>query len=306
MKKIIIFILVCIAFSEARAQQNPMISQYMFNGLILNPGYAGSKDYISAAALYRKQWVDFKGSPETQTATIHGPLKNRKMGLGFTLVNDKVGVTNRTDFMGSYAYHIKTRKGKLALGLQAGASLYKAKFSDLIYWDKADVVFDGDVQSNLLPNAGAGAYYYARKFYAGLSVPHLLDYDPNKSLSFDVERVPHATRHYFLHTGYVVEFSDDLKMKPSVLVKYVANAPVEADININFLFSNTFWLGASYRTGDAVVGIVEYQLTKQLRFGYAYDFTLTELRNHSSGSHEIMLGYDFGYDIQKVKSPRYF
>ncbi len=306
MKTLRILALFLIISATAQAQQHPMVSQYMFNGLLLNPAYAGSKDYVSTAALYRKQWVDFKGSPETQTISIHGPLKNRRMGLGFSILNDHIGVTNRTDFMGSYAYHIPTGRGKLALGLQAGATYFRAKLTDLIYWDQDDEVFAADIQSNLLPNAGAGIYYYSRNFYAGLSVPQLLDYDPGKSLSFDIKQVPHQTRHYFLHTGYVIEASEDFKIKPSVLVKYVPNAPVEVDMNVNFLFNNIFWIGGSYRTNDAVVALVEYQLTRKLRLGYSYDFTLTELKNYSSGSHEIMLGYDFGYDIMKMKTPRYF
>lgn len=306
MKRVYILIIICLVSYAGYSQQHPMLSQYMFNGLILNPAYAGSKDYVSTGLVYRKQWVEFDGAPETQTAFIHGPLRNKKVGLGFSLINDKIGVTNRTDAYGSYAYHIKAGKGKFAMGLQAGISYYRAKLSDLIYWDKNDPVFAEDIQSNILPNAGVGIYYYERIFYAGISVPHLLSYDPQRSLSFDIEKVPHQVRHYFLSTGYVAEINDDFKIKPSVLVKYVADAPVEFDLNCNFLFANTFWIGASYRTGDAIVGIVEYQISPRMRLGYSYDATLSDLKDHSSGSHEIMLGYDFGYEITKMKTPRYF
>ena len=306
MKKILLIAVIGLLSWPAFSQQHPMLSQYMFNGLILNPAYAGSKDFVSTGLVYRKQWVDFDGAPETQTAYIHGPLKNKKIGLGFSLINDKIGVTNRTDAYGSYAYHIKSGKGKFAMGLQAGVSYYRAKLSDLIYWDKNDPVFAADIQSNLLPNAGVGIYYYERKFYAGLSVPHLLSYDPQKSLSFDIEKVPHQVRHYFFSTGYVAEISEDVKIKPSVLVKYVADAPVAFDINCNILLANTFWIGASYRAGDAIVGIIEYQISPKLRLGYSYDATLSDIKDHSSGSHEIMIGYDFGYDIMKMKTPRYF
>ena len=307
MKNLYLLPLLFLLCLSAFGQQHPMLSQYMFNGLILNPAYAGSKDYVSTGLLYRKQWVEFDGAPVTQTAFIHGPLKNKKIGLGFTLLNDKIGVTNRTDAYASYAYHIKTgKKGKFAMGLQGGVSYYRAQLSDLVYWDKSDPVFAADIQSNLLPNAGVGIYYYQRTFYAGLSVPHLLSYDPQKSLSFDIEKVPHQVRHYFFSSGYVAEINDDFKIKPSVLVKYVANAPVELDINCNLLLANTFWIGASYRTGDAIVGILEYQITPKLRLGYSYDATLSDLKDHSSGSHEIMLGYDFGYEVMKMKTPRYF
>jgi type IX secretion system PorP/SprF family membrane protein len=307
MKKLILLPIVCLMWMAGYSQQHPMLSQYMFNGLILNPAYAGSKDYISTGLLYRKQWVEFDGAPVTQTAFIHGPLKSRKVGIGFSLINDKIGVTNRTDAYGSYAYHLKVgERGKFSMGLQAGVSYYNARLSDLIYWDKNDPVFAEEVQTNLLPNAGVGVYYYERKFYAGLSVPHLLSYDPQKSLSFEVEKVPHQVRHYFFSSGYVAEVNDDFKIKPSVLVKYVPDTPVEFDINCNVLLANTFWIGASYRTGDAIVGIIEYQITRKMRLGYSYDATISDIRNHSSGSHEIMLGYDFGYDIMKMKTPRYF
>jgi type IX secretion system PorP/SprF family membrane protein len=308
MKKILLSTYMIFLMAGVYAQQHPMLSQYMFNGLVLNPAYGGSKDYISTSALYRKQWTGFEGAPESQTVSIHGPLKNRKFGLGLTVMNDKIGVTNRTDFYGSYAYHLKAGPGKFSFGIQGGATNYNAKLSDLIFWDKDDPVYAPGTQTNLLPNAGAGIYYYADMFYAGVSVPHVLDYDPSKPASLTVsdKLVPHQTRHYFVTAGYVGIVSEDFKIKPSVLIKYVPNAPLEADINCNVLLSNALWLGASYRTNDGMVGLIEYNISRQLRVGYAYDYPFTEIRKHTSGTHEVMIGYDFGYDIHKIKTPRYF
>ena len=292
--------------SAVYAQQESLLSQYMFNGLILNPAYAGSKDYASIAAMFRKQWTGFPGAPVTQAVSIHGPLKNKRIGLGLMIANDHVGVTNQTDVYGSYAYHIPLKSGKLALGLQFGLSYIKSKLSDLTVWDANDQVFELNTQTNLLPNFGAGAYYYQEKFYIGISVPHLLNYDPDRTLGIEIKDAFRQTRHYYLASGIVLEAGRDLKIKPSVLIKYVQGAPVQYDLNLNFLLNDILWLGVSYRSKDALIAMVEYQVNKKLRFGYSYDMTLSKFKNYQSGSHEIMLGYDFGYNILKIKNPRYF
>jgi type IX secretion system PorP/SprF family membrane protein len=309
MKKLFTLIIVSLSLT-ANAQQDLLVSQYMFNHLLLNPAYAGSHEYMMATLLYRKQWVDFKGAPETQVASLHGPLGLSQFGWGALISHDKIGVTDRTDAYLNAAYHLKVgEKMHLSMGLRAGGGYYSYKNSDLTYWDEGDPAFEGDRVSKFLPNVGAGLYLYSKKFYAGLSVPTILSYDPTKSLSLDVsggDVVPHQVRHYFATVGTALELSQDVVMKPSVLVKYVDKAPVEVDINLNFLLASTVWVGASYRTGDSFVGILELQLSKKLRIGYSYDFTFTDIKDYSSGSHEIMLGYDFGYDIMKIKTPRYF
>ncbi len=292
------------------AQQDLLVSQYMFNHLLLNPAYAGSHEYMMATLLYRKQWVDFKGAPETQVASLHGPLGLTQFGWGALISHDKIGVTDRTDAYLNAAYHLKVGpKMRLSVGLRGGGGYYSYKNSDLTYWDEGDPAFSSDKVSRFLPNVGAGVYLYTRKFYAGLSVPTILSYDPDKSLSVNSsssELVPHQVRHYFGTAGVAIELSQDVVMKPSILVKYVDNAPVEADFNLNFLLANIVWVGGSYRTGDSFVAILELQLSKKLRLGYSYDFTFSDIRDYSSGSHEVMLGYDFGYDIMKMKTPRYF
>lgn len=303
-------ILLTLISMQAISQQDLQVSQYMFNHLLLNPGYAGSQEYMMATLLYRKQWVDFKGAPESQVATLHGPLGLSNFGWGALISHDKIGVTDRTDAYVNAAYHLRAgSRLRLSLGLRAGGGYFSYKNSDLTYWDEGDPAFSSDKVSKFLPNVGAGLYLYSRKFYAGVSVPTILSYDPQKSLSLDVsggDVVPHQVRHYFATTGVAIELSPDVVMKPSVLVKYVDNAPLQADINLNFLLANTVWLGGSYRTGDSFVALLELQLSRKLRLGYSYDFTLTDIRDYSTGSHEIMLGYDFGYQIMKMKTPRYF
>ena len=309
MKRILTIVLFLSGLS-GYAQQDILVSQYMFNHLLLNPAYAGSKEYMMATLLYRKQWVDFKGAPETQVASLHGPLGLTNFGWGVLLSHDKIAVTDRTDAYLNAAYHLKVgAKMELSVGLRAGGGYYSYKNSDLKYWDTGDPAFAGDQVSKFLPNVGAGAYLYTEKFYAGLSVPTIISYDPSKSLSIDVnsgEVIPHQVRHYFGTVGVALPVHPDVVLRPSVLVKYVQNAPVEADFNLNVLLANTLWIGGSYRTGDSFVALLELQLSKKLRLGYSYDFTFTDIKDYSSGSHEIMIGYDFGYDIMKIKTPRYF
>jgi type IX secretion system PorP/SprF family membrane protein len=308
--KIQMVMLLMLGSLSALGQQDILVSQYMFNHLLLNPGYAGSKDYMMASLLYRKQWVDFKGAPETQVASVHGPLGLTNLGWGVLLSHDKIGVTDRTDAYLNAAYHLKVGgKSKLSLGLRAGGGYYSYKNSDLVVWDPGDPTFTGDRATRFLPNVGAGLYLYGEKYYAGLSVPTIVAYDPQKSLSVDLssgEVIPRQVRHYFGTVGTVLELNPDVVLKPSILVKYVDNAPVEADFNLNVLLANVLWVGGSYRTGDSFVGLVELQVSRKLRVGYSYDFTFTEMKNYSQGSHEVMIGYDFGYDIMKMKTPRYF
>jgi len=296
-------------FLQSSAQQDVLVSQYMFNHLLLNPAYAGTKDYMMASLLYRKQWVNFDGAPVTQVGSVHGPIGLTNFGWGALISNDKIGVTNRTDAYANGAYHIKLKNDlNLSVGIRAGGGYYSIKNSDLKYWD-ADKVFQSDRVSKFLPNIGAGAYLYSTKYYVGLSAPTLISYDPQRAMSLSLAGdvyIPRQVRHYFLTAGMVYELNPEVALKPSFLIKYVGNAPIEADINMSVLLSNMLWIGASYRTNDAVLGILEFQINRKLRIGYSYDYTLTDIKDYSSGSHEFMVGYDFGYDIMKIKTPRYF
>ncbi len=308
-KGIIVLAFCSLLSVAAYAQQDVLVSQYMFNNLLVNPGYAGSKRFASATLLYRNQWVKFDGAPNTFVATLHGPTRKRKVGLGLELAADKIGVTSRYDIYANYAYHIAlSKKLKLGLGLRGGISYFNAKLSDLTVWDSPDVLFAPASQSNILPNFGAGAYMYSEKFYMGLSVPELLSYDATRPISLNPGNglVPKQVRHYFFTMGGAIEVSPDFVLRPALLIKYSQNTPVEFDFNLNFCIKKILWIGGAYRTGDAAVAMIELQATKKLRIGYAYDFTTSLLKDYSNGSHELMIGYDFGFDIMKIKTPRYF
>ncbi len=307
MKKYCVILLTFFVALAAQAQQTPLMSHYMFNGLLINPAYAGSKEYVSTTLLYRKQWAGIEGAPVTYNGSVHGLLKKKKFGLGALLQQDKIGVTRQTDFYGVMAYHLPLGMGKLSLGMQAGISNYSSNVVDLTYWDPGDKVFAYNTFSSLLPNAGFGAYYYRDLFYAGVSAPFLISYDPNESSSLESNVPVHRqVRRYYITAGGVIETERDLKLKPSILIRYEANAKVNYDLNLNLLINDIFWIGASYRSDESIIALLEYQISRKFRVGYSYDYTLGPLGTYSSGSHEIMLGYDFGFPVTKMKSPRYF
>lgn len=308
MKKIILPILaICLMIPQLQAQQEVMVSQYMFNGLLLNPAYAGSHKYISSTLMYRNQWVNFDGTPKSSILAVDGLVKNKNFGLGLIVMNDHIGATNQTDIYANYAYHLKFKTGKLALGVKAGVSRYLFNTDELIYWDQADKVYlQGNKQTAWLPKFGIGAYYYSKLWYAGVSIPTLWAYDPNYTFGLDVNKSSFINRHYMATAGYVFRVSDNIKIKPSIMLKYLPRSPFQADFNLNFLFRDMFWVGASYRTGDAISALVQYQTNSHFRIGYSYDFTVSNVRRYANGSHEIMIGYDFGKEVTKMKTPRFF
>ena len=290
----------------ARAQQEVMVSQYMFNGLFLNPACAGTHAFATASLLHRAQWTGITGAPQTSMLAWDTPLMGDKMGAGFSIVHDQIGVTRDLQLDAHYSYHLRIGGGHLAFGLKAGLSLYSAQLSDLTYWDQGDEVFAGDLNNELIGKFGTGLYYYDDLAYVGISVPTI--YAADQVITTDVpEGVEHHfARHYYLHAGRVFHLNEFFDLKPSTLIKYEPQAPFEVDLNCNVLYKERFWLGVGYRTGDAVVGMVEYQVNPLLRVGYAYDMTLSELESYSHGSHEVMLGFDLGRDPIKIKTPRYF
>jgi type IX secretion system PorP/SprF family membrane protein len=288
------------------AQQDVNVSKNVFNGLLMNPAYGGSHPYFSAGILYRSQWAGFDGAPSTQLFEIDGPFAKDAMGVGLVISHDKIGVTEQTDFYASYAYKLKLGPGKLALGLRAGATNYRAKLSELTVWDEGDQAFTSDVKTALVPKFGFGLYYFTEKYYAGLAFPSLIAYDKDYDFKMDLEKSSFYRRHYYLNGGYIATLNETMKLKPAVMMKYVPSAPVQVDISTSLIYKDMFTFGLAFRTGDAIVGMIEYRTSQRIRIGYAYDFTISKFRTYSGGSHEIVLGYDFGAGKDKNVSPRYF
>ena len=304
MKRIITIIGLLTFAVSGYAQQEIQISQYMFNGMFLNPAYAGTHDYWSGSLLYRNQWVSFPGAPKTGLLSIDGPIKDKNMGLGFMATTEKIGLTQVTDVSAAYSYRIKvgSKGGQLSFGLRAGVRNQTFNISDLQnITDPGDPLYNAN-QSVWTPKFDFGVYYYTTRGYLGLSVPSVVTIDSRKVDN----TVAGLRRHFFLNGGYVFKLSNTVDFKPSFLVKYEPSAPISADINAHFLFNERLWLGASYRHNAAVVGMVEFQVSPKLRIGYAFDYTTSGIRTYQSGSHEIMLGYDFIQQLTKIKNPRYF
>lgn len=308
MKKYIIIIFIASLFvGKVNAQQEAMYSQYMFNTLAINPAYAGSRNVASATALYRSQWVGIDGAPETLTFTIDAPVHNNRVGLGLQVFSDKIGVTQNSGALASYAYRLRMEKGTLAFGLQAGYSQYRAGLSSvpLNSFSGPDAAFANDINKGLL-NLGAGIYYNSDRFYVGLSTPQLLNNQLNNFTVTNDNVFRGQALHLFLASGYVFPLGTDFDLKPSVLIKGVKGAPIEADLNANLWIKQVFSIGFQYRTSADIAAMVEVQATPQFRLGYSYDRSTTKLVQFNSGSHEIMLRYEFGFEKGRTISPRYF
>ncbi|MDA9555720.1 type IX secretion system membrane protein PorP/SprF [Pelobium sp.] len=305
---IIGFIFLISITQESNAQQNAMYTQYMFNSLAINPAYAGSRNVISATALYRNQWTGIDGAPKTTTFTIDAPINENRIGLGLQVFNDKLGITNTTGAVVSAAYRIRMDEATLSFGVQGGISNFKADFRS-VSLDENGTSTDPAFQENvnaLQFNVGTGVYYNTDKFYFGVSVPTLVPNRLSKGSTAITNNPSKQEMHFFISAGYVFDVGNDFKFKPSFLVKGVKGAPIEGDINATFWIKDIIGLGAQYRTNADVAGLLEFQINPQIRLGYSYDYSTTKLANFNNGSHEFMLRYEFGFEKNKVVSPRYF
>ncbi len=293
--------------TETKAQQEPLYTQYMFNTVSVNPAYAGTRNAMNILALSRIQWTGFEGAPRTHNVTMHTPLNNYKMGLGFSIVSDDIGPVNNFYFNFNYAYRVNlTEKMILSMGVKGGIYNYKVGLNELAIQSGTDASFQGEIEQKLQPNAGMGLYLYTDRWYAGASVPKLIQTDLAGTFS-SASNLGSLKRHYFIMAGYVFDINQDVKFKPSFINKVVEGAPPSTDITTQVLYLNKYWLGATYRIGDAVAFLANIQLNKQLMVGYSYDFSVSGLGSYNSGSHEIIISYDFdGFLKNKVISPRYF
>ena len=302
--KITLAILIALGSIGTKAQQDPMYTHYMFNTLMVNPAYAGSRDALTLTVLHRSQWVDFKGAPLIQSITLHSPLKNDHYALGLSLLNDKIGSTNNTSLVGDFAYRMDlTKKSKLALGLSAGVNIFQARLSSMQLDQVADPTFQNNINNRVTPSVGFGAYYSRERFYAGISTPNLVQNNIGQGGLQGSEQ-----RHYYLIAGALFNLDENLAFKPTTFVKVTSSAPVQADFTATFILLKKLSLGAMYRTGDALGALVGYAITQQFYLGYSYDFSYgLSTAKYNQGSHEIVLRYDFlKADKKQIHTPRYF
>ena len=294
-----------VSISSLLGQQDAQYTQYMYNTVSVNPAYAGSRGHLSIAALYRNQWVGLDGAPETQTLNLHTPLGYRGVGLGISVVNDKIGPTSETYFDVDFSYTIQTSlDSKLSFGLKASAHMLDIRFSQLDEFD-IDPQLQVDIQNQFSPNVGAGIYYHTDRFYAGISAPRILE-----TTHFDESSVSTAreqTNYYFI-TGYVYDLNPELKFKPTLLTKVVQGAPLQVDLSANFMYNEKFIAGVAYRWDAAFSGLFGFRLSDEILVGLAYDREITDLgaTSFNDGSFEIIVRYDFIRNVGNLKSPRFF
>lgn len=295
MRKCLYIAFMIFLFFTGRGQHGAMYSQYMFNGLLINPAYAGSNEVLNITALNRNQWIGFDGSPRTSTISLHTPLKNRKVNLGLTFSNDQLGITTQNKVTAVYAYRLFFGNNSLSFGLQAGLNMKRNDWSRIVTTTGADQVFVGQTARQSIPESGFGIYFKNKRIFAGLSAPDLLTLKKVEGLHY---------KPFIFTSGVLLSLSENVKLKPSVALKYIRNSPLEMDFNAN-IYLRAAGLGFSYRTNDAMVFMATYAISKQFTAGYAYDLTISKLGTYVRGSHEIMLKYEFGYDVHP-KSTRYF
>lgn len=313
-KIVLIFCSALISIATIDAQQNTQYTQFMYSKLWLNPGYAGSHNLGCVQAISRNQWLGFEGAPVSQSINFHTPLFGDKVGLGFSLNHDQLGPTDSWFFNLSYAYRIKTEKGRLALGLQANLTQYEIDFQQLFTLESGDGIVPDISSSKMIPNFGVGLYYNTDKFFIGVSVPLIIQGDLNfddGNLSSFLSR---QELHSYLMAGLVHRISDRIQGKPSILLKKVTNSPFDFDINYSLIFFDRLWAGASYRLGgdqnngigESIDFTVQYQLSHALRIGAAYDFTLSRLQSVNDGSIEFLAQMCISHKSEKLTNPRFF
>ena len=313
MKKYVLLLVILIISSleMINAQQDAQYTQYMYNTLVVNPAYAGSRGVLSIAGLHRSQWVGLDGAPNTQTLSLHTPT-GKSVGLGLSIVNDEIGngTSQETNFDLAFSYTLLlSQDRKLSFGLKAGGHLLNIDFSKLSgFTDEQAANTFMNIDNKFSPNFGAGIYYHTDRFYMGLSIPNFLQTEHFDNSGASSSFLASERMNWYLISGYVFDLNANLKLKPAVLFKLVNGAPLQTDFSVSALFNEKLSLGAAYRWDAALSGFVGLQLTDQFMVGLAYDKETTELGNtaFNDGSFEVFLRYEFKAKPKKVLTPRFF
>jgi len=273
-----------------QAQQRPIQSLYMFDPLLINPAFAGTQVQLSATAIYRNQWVNFPGAPKTFTTSMHSGFKQNRVGLGLIVGKDQIGIHDETSLYFAYSYKLPLsrfdKSTSLSFGIQGGFNSLRSDYTLTISRD--DDRF-GVIRS-FNPNFGAGLFFKNKKFYAGFSVPYLLNSEIlNVENAF--ESAAKRYRYSYLSGGFTQKLSNTVKLVPSTLIRFQDRAPLSFDITLLTVLYDAVGLGVSYRLNDSVVGLFELQLNENFHVGYGYDLTSSDIRQYSNGTHEIMINY---------------
>lgn len=302
----VVVVLLVVLVGKVDAQQEPMFTQYMSNSLTMNPAnisinpaFTGTTENLFINTLTRLQWVGMEGAPKTFSLTAHSPIPWDNMGVGVTLVTDKVGPVSNTFFTVNYAYRIKLYgKINVSMGLKLGINSYKADLSSLEVIDEGDDQFSGN-ESKTSPNLGFGFFMYTPQYFVGFSAPKLIQTKIDDEYATDDNQLKN---HYFIMGGYNWQIDKDWMLKPSLLTKIVTGSPVSNDITVQAVYKNWLGGGLMYRIGDAMGFFVFGKVYDEINVGYGYEYSLNGLSGVNGGTHEILLTYNL--NIFKPKSER--
>jgi type IX secretion system PorP/SprF family membrane protein len=305
MNRCILVILAMLFPLQLLGQMFPLSDHYRFNALVINPAFAGCHDALSATLTYRNQWVGFRDAPKSINLSIHTPVDNDRMGLGLLIENNSIGIYKETSFIGNYAYRMELLNGKIALGLGFGATVYNIAWNELEATDADDMQLMNNNTSAVLPAFSLGTYYYTKKYFIGISLPLFLSHELDQSTGNYKIKNDFSEYNYFFTGGYEVGISANVKLLPSLLIKYHPHHAIQIDYNAMVNLNDKIWMGIGYRNKDILVGMLQCQVNYQLRMAYSYDFELGTLGRYMNGSHEVVLNYVFKY-ARKVIGPRQF
>jgi len=281
--------------ANVSAQHTPVWSQYLTNGLALNPAFAGSRDALSLSVSHRHQWVGIDGAPSTQLLTAHTPLKGDRVAIGLQLSQDAIGVSSSLGGMFNAVYRMRTRKGRIQMGLGLGAFQRSSDWDKVVTLEPGDNIFEGQSQVELLPAASAGAYYYDKKNFLSFSAPFIVNGTDN--LPADLKLMAIGGRRFNLNRK--------LKLTPSVMLRLNAQVVYQVDVNAMLAWNDIAEIGASYRTNETLIFMMRARPSQQFALSYSYDLLLSELGRYEGGSHEITLSYDFKFQ-HSLANPRFF
>lgn len=290
--------------SMVTAQQDAQYTQYMHNTIVINPAYAGSRNVLSFNGTHRSQWQGLEGAPKTQTLSIHSPM-SEKVGLGLSIVRDEIGPAIESYVAGDFSYTLPLNNGNtmFSFGMKAGFHTLNVDFNKLVIYNPTDDLLHNNINNKISPIIGVGAYVYDEKWYVGISSPNIL-----KTEHFSQSSVSKAAEslHLYAIGGYVFDINPHLQFKPAFLVKMAKGSPLAIDTSANFLINEKFTLGASYRLNSAVSALMGFQVSRSMMVGYAYDIDTTDIGNYNSGSHELLLRFEFFTKVKGKVSPRFF
>jgi type IX secretion system PorP/SprF family membrane protein len=297
-----------LVFLGSYAQQDSQFTQYMYNTININPAYAGSRETMSIFLLNRRQWVGLDGAPVTYTASVNTPINESNVGLGVSVINDRIGPSDESNIAIDFSYSIPTsERFKLSFGLKGTANLLNIDFTKLNRYNKGDTSFESNIDNKFSPNVGVGIYFHSSETYIGLSAPNLLETKHfDRAASGSSSHLAKESINYYLIAGHVFDLSSNVKFKPSFLGKLVQGAPLQIDLSANFMINEKLVTGLAYRWSAAISAMVGFQINDSWFIGYSYDFDTTRLSHYNSGSHEIFLRYELFKKYDKIVSPRFF